>query len=185
MKSVIKLLILSDIFLVTGFGFISPILAIFIKDNLIGGTIASAGIASAIFMLIKSIGQIAVAKKFNPKDRIPLLLSGTFFIALVPFIYAYSTQIWQLYLAQVLYGIGAALSVPAFMNVFILNVSRKKPGLEWSIYSTLVGFGSAVAAFLGAQLANTWGFRPVFFLNGALAMIGAMILLKLNTEKIK
>ena len=68
---------LSDIFVFSGFGLISPILAIFIKDDLIGGTILSAGIASAIFLIVHSILQIIFAKKFNPKDRLWMVLLGT------------------------------------------------------------------------------------------------------------
>ena len=47
----IKLLMISDIFLVTGFGLIDPILAIFIKENLIGGSIFAAGFASTLFLV--------------------------------------------------------------------------------------------------------------------------------------
>ena len=36
MNRTVKLLILSDIFILTGFGLITPILAIFIKDDIVG-----------------------------------------------------------------------------------------------------------------------------------------------------
>ena len=45
MNRTIKLLMISDIFVITGFGLIDPILAIFIKENLTGGTIFAAGFA--------------------------------------------------------------------------------------------------------------------------------------------
>ena len=51
MNRTLKLLILSDVFVFGGWGLISPILAIFINDHLIGGSIEAAGIASTIFLL--------------------------------------------------------------------------------------------------------------------------------------
>ena len=44
MNRIIKLLMISDVFVLTGFGLVQPILAIFIKDNLVGGTIFAAGL---------------------------------------------------------------------------------------------------------------------------------------------
>lgn len=67
MNKTLKLLIFSDIFVLSGFGFIAPILAIFIKDNLVDGTIVAAGIASAIYMITHSLLQILFSYKFNPK----------------------------------------------------------------------------------------------------------------------
>ena len=49
---------LSDIFVVTGFGLIAPILAIFIKEDLVGGTIFAAGLASTIYLVSKCIVQL-------------------------------------------------------------------------------------------------------------------------------
>ena len=166
-------------------GLTSPIMAIFIKDSLIGGTIAAAGIASAIFLLVKSFFQIIISKRFNPQDRLWLLIVGTFFMSIVPFIWAFSTHIWHIYLAQAFFGIASAMASPAFSALFILNISRKKPGYEWSIYSTSVSIGTGIAAYSGAVLASIIGFQYVFFLTGLMALIGALILIKLTSEKIK
>jgi len=184
MKNVLKLLILSDIFLITGFGLVNPIMAIFIKDNLVGGTIAAVGIASALFMVVKSVLQIFIAKRFSAKDRLWLLWTGTFFVAFVPFLYAYSTSIYHIYLAQIFHAMGAAMAAPAFMGLYILHTDRKKPGLEWTWYSTSASLGTGLAAYLGAILATIIGFKAVFFITGALSLIGALILIRLSKEKL-
>ncbi len=182
MKEILKLLIFSDIFLVTGFGLINPIIAIFIKDNLVGGTIAAAGIASAVFLITRSLLQLIIAKKFDPKDRVWLLITGAFLVAVVPFLYAFSTNIWHIYLAQILHGIASAMYVPTFMGLFILNVDRKRPGFEWSIYSASVSLGIGIAAYFGALIAMNLGFKVAFFVNGLLALTAALILLNLNAK---
>jgi len=185
MKKGLKLLIFSDIFLMTGFGLVIPILAIFIKDNLVGGTIAAAGLASALFIFVKCTLQLSFSRIFKPRHRMNLLLIGTSFVALVPFLYILSTHIWHIYLAQIFYGIGAGMASPAWMSLYTLNINRKKPGFEWSVYDVSVGLGTAIAAYVGAWAAQHVGFRPVFAVNGAMAIIAALILIRLTKEKMK
>ena len=180
MNKILSRLIFADVFLSTGFGLVNPIFAIFIKDNLAGGTIAAAGIATAIFLIIKSFLQIVISKKFNPKDRVWLLLTGVLFVSFVPFFYAFSTNIWHIYLAQIFHAVGAAMFAPTFMGLFILHINRKKPGLQWSIYSTSVSLGTGLAALIGAGLASVVGFKAVFFVNGVMALFGALVLFKLH-----
>src|SRR4030042_4577120 len=117
MNRTLKMLMISDIFLFSGFGLISPILAIFIKDNLIGGTILAAGIASAIFLITHSLLQILFAYVFNPKDRLWMIWLGTFFIALVPFGYIFAKSIYFLYAVQFVYGLGASFAYPSWASL--------------------------------------------------------------------
>lgn len=183
MNRTVKLLIFSDIFLMTGLGLISPILAIFIKDNLIGGTITSVGIAAMIFVAVKASLQLLFAKVFNPKDRFWMVLLGTLIVASVPFIYIFSTQVWHIYIAQALYGLGAAFAFPAWLSLFTTNLTKGREGMEWSIYSSCVGIGSAVAAFVGAKVAEISGFRTVFAATTIMAVIGGIILIGLERKK--
>lgn len=182
MNKTIKLLIFSDIFVLTGLGLISPILAIFIKDNLIGGSITSVGIAAMIFVSIKATLQLLFAKIFNPRDRFWMVILGTFLVACAPFIYIFSTFVWHLYIAQAVYGLGAAFAYPAFLSLFTTNLTKGHEGFEWSIYSSCVGIGAAIAAFVGANIAQHFGFRTTFLITGIMAVIGGMILLDLEKK---
>lgn len=173
----------SDIFVMTGLGLISPILAIFIKDNLVGGTITSVGIAAMIFVAVKASLQLLFAKVFNPKDRIWMVLLGTILVACVPIVYIFSTQIWHIYLAQVIYGVGGAFAFPAWLSLFTTNLTKGKEGLEWSVYSSCTGVGTALAAFIGAKIAETFGFRTIFAITTIMAVIGGIILIGLERKQ--
>lgn len=185
MNRTLKLLMLSDVFVFSGFGLIAPILAIFIKDNLVGGSIFYAGIASAIFLITHSILQIVFAKIFNPKDRLWMLLLGTAIIVAVPFGYIFSTRIWHIYIAQFVYGTGAGFAYPSWSSLFTANLEKGRRGLQWSIYSSSVGIGTAVAAGLGALLAEKIGFQTVFALTGIFAIAGLLILFGLEKKVLK
>jgi predicted MFS family arabinose efflux permease len=185
MNKTLKLLILSDIFVLSGFGLISPILAIFIKDNLIGGTIFAAGIASMIFLITHSVLQIFFAYKFNPKDRIWMLWVGTALISLVPFGYIFSTHIIHIYFVEFIYGIGAAFAYPSWSSLFTSNLEKGKRGFQWSVYSSSVGIGTAITAGAGALLAEKTSFQLVFILTGILSIIGLLVLIKLEKKILK
>jgi len=185
MNKTLKLLILSDIFVFSGFGLISPILAIFIKDNLVGGTIIAAGIASAIFLVTHSILQIIFAYVFNPEDRRWMLLLGTIFIAVVPFGYIFSNNIWHLYVIQFIYGLGAGFAYPAWSSLFTSHLEKGQRGFQWSIYNSSVGLGTALTAWIGAYIAEKIGFHWVFLMTGSFAVLGLIILFFLDKKSLK
>jgi len=185
MDRTLKLLIWSDLSLLTGFGLISPILAIYFKDNLIGGSIFAAGLASAIFLITTSILQILFAYKFNPKDRLWMLWLGTITIALVPFGYLLAKSMMHVFIIQFVYGMGAAFAYPAWRSLFACTLEKGSRGFQWSIYSSSVSAGTAVAAFSGGWLAQNIGFSSVFIITGILGIIGALILFKIDKSVLK
>src|SRR3989344_6796870 len=122
-NNTIKLLIISDIFLMTGFGLLGPIFSIFIKDNLQGGTIAAAGLASFIFLITKSVIQIPFSRYVDKHDhKIKFLTAGTFLIACVPFVYIFAKNVNMIYFAQFVYGIGAGFAYPCWFGLFTQNL---------------------------------------------------------------
>lgn len=189
MNKTIKLLILSDIFLLTGFGLIDPILAIFIKENLVGGTIFAAGLASTLFLVTKSIVQLPFSKYVDAHhSKIKWLIIGTFLIALVPFVYIFAEHIYYIFGAQVLRGIAAGLAYPAWLSLFSTHLDKKHEAYEWSLYSASVSIGTAIAAAIGATIAMYIGFQFTFVFVGIMALVGAFVLIgleKKNHKKIK
>ena len=186
MNRTIKLLMLSDIFVLTGFGLISPILAIFIKENLVGGSIFAAGLASTLFLVTKSLIQLPFSKYVDSHDdKVKWLIVGSLFVASVPFIYIFTTHIYYLYLAQLIYGIGGGLAYPTWIGLYSTHLDRNHESFEWTVYSTSVGLGVAASAAIGAAIANFAGFRFTFLLVGMMSLVGCFILFWLEMKKEK
>ncbi len=185
MNKTLKLLIISDIFVFTGFGLIAPILSIFINDNLVGGSIFSAGLASTIFLITHALLQIFFSYIFNPKDRLWMLRLGTAIIALVPFGYIFSTSIYHIYAVEFVYGLGAAFAYPSWSSLFTAHLEKGKRGFQYSIYSSGVGIGTAITASVGAWIADHMGFQIVFILTGIIAVIGLLFLIKLEKKALR
>mgnify|MGYP001609006092 FL=1 len=181
----LKLLILSDILVYGALGFVSPILSIFIDNNLVGGGIFTAGLASTIFLTTHAVLQLIFSYKFNPKDRLWMLWLGTGIIALVPIGYIFSTHIWHLFLAEFFYGLGAAFAYPSWSSLFTSHLEKGKRGFQYSIYSSGLGIGTAITAAIGGFIAEKVGFKFVFMLTSLLAIIGLLILFKLNKNVLR
>lgn len=186
MNRVTKLLLVSDIFLISGFGLVEPILSIFINGSLLGGEIYAAGFASMLFLFTKSLVQLPFSKYIDKHDHsIKWLIAGTACVATVPFLYMNATRVEHMYLAQVLYGIGAGLAYPTWLGLWSTHLDRHHESYEWSLYSTLTGLGTAGAAVLGAALAEYIGFRPTFFIVGMMSLVGCFILFFLQAKEVK
>ncbi len=184
MNRTLKLLLFSSIFVDTGFGFIDPILSIFIKDNLTGGTIFTAGIASTIYLVTKSVLQLPFARYVDKHDnKIKWLLVGTAAMALVPFMYIFCSNIWYIYMAQFFLGIGSALAYPTWLGLWSTHLDKKKESFQWSLYSTATGIGTAITASVGAAVAQWAGFQIAFALVGVMAVIGFIILIFLQNKQ--
>lgn len=184
LNPILRTLILTDFFVLSGLGFTSPIFAIFIERNVAGGSIAAAGIAQTIYMVVKSVLQLFVGR-FNDRDRGYLReywtsLAGYAIIAIIPFCYIAVETITQLYVVQVLFGIGAALTYPGFMTIFTKFADRQREGMEWSTYSTVVFIGMAITAAIGGWMVEAYGFARVFAVVGVFSVLGFAIYASLS-----
>ena len=182
MNKKLLLLILSDVLILSSFGLIGPIFAIFIIENLAGGTIVAAGLSTTIFLVVKSVVQLPLSRYFIDKEKhkTRALLLGTFLIISVPFIYFFAKSVYAIFAAQAVYGLGAAMAYPAWFTLFTNYIDKKHKGFEYTLWSTGVGAGTAVAAYLGASIANTIGFRTLFFIVGFIAFLGFLNLIILD-----
>jgi MFS family permease len=186
MNRTMKMLMLSDVFVLTGFGLIQPILAIFINGGVAGGTILTAGIASALFMLTKSLVQLPFGRYIDGHDRkMKWLMIGTLLMALVPIIYVTAHSVYQVYLAEVTYGLGSGLAYPTWLGLWSSNLDKGKESFQWSIYSTSTGIGTAATGAAGAAISSIVGFTATFLLAGLLCLLGCAALFVLETRSVR
>lgn len=185
---VIQFLTYSDILMLSGWGLVNPILAVFFTDKIVGGSVAIAGIASTIFFFTKSILQIPVARAVDAKkgewDDFWIMIVGSTLISASAFSFAFARLPWHVYLIQIMNGIGCALSFPGWLAIFTRHIDRDHESLEWSLYYTAIDLGSALTAALGGFIATTFGYQNLFFIVGVLSLIGTLFLVGV-TGKLK
>lgn len=195
-NKVIKVLISSDVLLLTGFGFISPIFAIFIAQRIaLGDTVEAvkvAGFVMAIYWGVKSILQIPIGKYLDKnhgeKDDLYFVMIGNSLAALAAFGYIFSSLAWHIYLLQGIYSLGMAMNIPGWTAIFTRHIDKGQVAFEWATRSTFIGIGAGAAGALGGIIASSFGFNILFVGVGIFALLSALLpllILKTITPKDK
>lgn len=180
---VIKVLIVSDFFLLFGWGLVMPILAVFITQSIKGGDVRVAGIAVGIYWLGKSLMQIPVAKYLDKnhgeKDDYYALIAGTLLACFVPLGFIFAFLPWHMYVLQSVYALAMAFAVPAWGGIFIRHIDKGKEALTWGTESSFVGIASGLAGIIGGSIAKIFGFVPLFVSISVLGIIASLLFLLL------
>lgn len=185
MNRTLKFLMVSDIFYGTGFGLVAPIIAIFIKENLTGGSIFAAGIATTIFILVKSVVQLPFSRYVDRHDRkLKWLKVGYALILFNPLIYIFADHMNYIYVAEAIHGIGSGLAFPAWLGLWSTHLDKGHESFEWSLYSTVVGLGSAATAAGGAAMAEFIGFNLTFAVVEIMVIFGFIVLFFLGAGSV-
>lgn len=183
---VVRTLVLSDFFVNSGFALFAPVFAVFITQQIQGGSLEIIGFAAAIFQIFKSSLQIPIAKYLDKNhgeyDDFYSLIFGTFLIATVPFMYIFASTANHIYMIQAIYGIGAAFTIPPWYAIFSRHIDKMHESLEWSFDSIAIGISGATAAAVGGILAQRLGFQTVFIFGGMLAIFGAFQQIKIYRD---
>jgi MFS family permease len=174
------MLLISDLFVVTGFGLVEPIFGIYMNDAIVNGTVATVGIATGIYLISKSVIQIPFSRKVDAhgaRYAARWLFYGSLLVAVSPLMYIFAKDIYFLYFAQLVSGIGAGVAYPAWLGLWSKYIDQGKESFQWSFYSTLIGVASAAAAPLGGFIADMYGFNVLFIVMSILALIGTFLTL--------
>lgn len=177
---VVRMLILSDVIWGGAVGLLGPIFAIFIVDFIKGGDAAVAGVAAAIYLVVKSIMQIPAASVIDKirgeKDDFWILFVGSLLGAIVPIFYLFIHTPLQLYLVQALYGLVIAFTFPSYMAIYTRHIDKEKEATSWGMYFTLNDFSAAVAASVGGVAAEVIGFQPLILGVVFFSILGVLLI---------
>jgi len=180
-NKIVKVLILSDFIIISAFGFVAPIFALFLTGKIQGGTIETVGYAAAIYWIAAVLTRLPIARRIDKtkseKDDFYFMIFGSILIAIVPFLWIVSSKIWHIYFIQALYGLGYSLRLPSWYGMFTRHIDKGHEGYEWSFNSLVSGVGSGITAALGGIMAARMGFNVLFIVIGALSIIGSAVLI--------
>jgi len=102
--------------MLSGWGLINPILAVFISDQIVGGGVELAGVAATVYFVVKSVAQIPVARWNDMRrgewDDYWVMIAGSLLITLSAFLYIWVRYPWQIYVVQTIGGLGGGVVIP-------------------------------------------------------------------------
>ena len=183
MNKILKILVSVDFIVLSAFGFLGPIYAVFLNKNIEGGTLASIGVASAIYLIAKSSFQIIVAK-FNDAEKgnkreLYTMFTGYLLFSIVPIFYIFAKTIEHIYIIEFFFGLFAALGYPGWFTLYTRYVDKEQEGYQWSVHDIGVNLGMAITAALGGLIAETWNFNILFILISICSAAGSLLILYL------
>lgn len=183
---VIRTLTIADVFILFGFGLVGPIFAIFLTENIKGGSVEVVGIASMIYLITKSLGQLPVAQVIDKikgeRDDFWTMVVGSIGISSVPLLYLLARVPLHVYIIQFIYGLSQAMVFPSWMAIFTRHIEPEKEGIAWGLYYTLIDLSSAGAALLGGIIAKNMGFAPLFIAVSTISLFGSSWLMLVYKE---
>jgi len=188
-NKIIKILTLSDVLLLTGFGFIAPIFAIFINERIAldpAKAAEVAGFAMAIYWGVKSLIQIPIGnyldKNHGERDDIIFVILGNTITAFSIFAYIFSSLPWHIYLIQVFYSIGMAMNIPGWTAIFTRHIDKGKEAFEWAARSTAIGLGAGISGAIGGLFVSKFGFNLLFIVVGMFVLLSSSVLFAILWE---
>ena len=147
-------------------GVIMPIYAVFVQK--VGGDILDAGFAMGIFLITEGVFTMLVHRvKWNARQRLFLMVGGWVIWLVGICSYLFISNIWTLFLSQVLTAIGNAVADPVLDQEIAEHMDKGIKEFEWGIFEGSKAFVDGSAAIIGAAIASFFGFQT---------LIGVMIL---------
>jgi MFS family permease len=187
-NKVIKILILSDLMLLTGLGFAAPIFAIFLNNHIQGGNVKVAGFAAAVYWIVECLVVIPAGKYLDKnhgeKDDLLFIVIGNILAAVAAFGYIFSSLPWHIYLLQAIYAIGMGMNIPGYTAIFTRHIDKGKEAFSWSARAASVGIGAGIAGALGGIIASRFGFKTLFLGAGILLLLSAALPFLISKEVI-
>jgi MFS family permease len=178
LNKIVSALIFSDLALLTGWGLVNPILAVFIMQRIAGGSLTAVGIAVAIFWFTRAVLQIPVAAYMErtpgERDDYQILIMGLMLAAVAAFLMPLATTVMHIYLIEFVHAVAFSFYIPAWTSIFSHHVDPEHTAVEWAIDRSVSALATGASALLGGIVAAMYGFNAVFLIAGVLSLVAAI-----------
>jgi len=179
-NSLIKVLTFSDVLVVSGWGLINPIFAVFVTKHIEGGNIELVGLAVCVYWILRASFQIPFSRFIDSHkgeiDDFLVMAIGSFLMSLMPFLYMFALKPVHVILLQGVTGFASAMVSPAWLAIFTRHVEKNAEAQSWGLYNASVGYSIALAGALSGFLAGKFGFQTLYFIVGIICTFGSTFL---------
>jgi MFS family permease len=147
-----------------------------------GFTATQLGQIGAAFGYVYGAGALLAGYIGDRVARRHLILGGCLFWSLVTVATAWCGKAWQFVTVRALEGLGETFYFPASMSLVSDYHSRKTRSRAMSIHQSSVYAGTVLGSWIGALLAEHYGWRWGFYLFGGCGLVLAIVLYRFLLE---
>jgi len=171
----------------TGLSQIAPVLPLYIEHlgvHNIEEIEQWSGIAFGVTFIIMAIASPVWGQAADRYGRKPMLLRASLGMAIVIICMGFVQNVYQLVGLRLIQGVVSGF-VSAAITLIATQAPTERAGWALGTLSTGAVGGMLLGPLIGGYLAETWGFRSVFFATGTLLMIAFMASLLFVQEDFK
>ncbi len=182
MQKELRILLFSSALFILAGGLFGPIYAVFVER--IGGDLLTAGGAYSAFAIAAGVLLFFISRwEDHVKHQEKLVVLGYLFSAAGFLGYLMIRNPIDLFIVQIIFGLGEAIGTPAFDGLYSKHMDRGKFISEWGMWESMNLILTGVAAIAGGFLATVYGFRSLFVLMFILSIFGLLASTLLFTRK--
>lgn len=137
----------------------------------LGGDAVTIGVATALFSIASIVSRPFVGWLIDTRGRCVILMIGLIGMALAPMGYFVSAGIAMAVVLRTAHAVFHAASSNASATWVTDIIPPQRMGEGLGIYGLSMAVSTAVAPALGLAVMNEWGFKPLFGLASAVALV--------------
>lgn len=173
-NAIVKAYIISDSLLWSAWNFVTPIFAIFVLNNIRGGSIETASFGFSAYLIARVIVELLAGKMLvdtSDKRKMKMAIIGMFFLSVSYLGFAFTSEIFQMYFFYIIAGMGLGIASPAKNALFSIHLDKSKEAAEWGISDAVTFAGMAFASAIGGFIVKLYGFQTLFLLAFAINIL--------------
>lgn len=170
MTAMMSLLIILNSFIIIASAFLMPLWAPFMAH--IGGDVRTAGVAICIFSIIMGISTMLVAKLTQTfKLEIPFLWISALIVAISYGGYLLVSSPIELYLVQLILGLGCALQTPPLYAIYQRQMNPQESTFGWGVWNGTYNISIGVAALTSSNIMHLLGIHEVLWVLFGISLL--------------
>lgn len=171
LRSLIITLIMLNILIILAGAFMMPLWATFVAK--IGGDIRTAGNAICIFSIVIGGFTCITGKLESAVKRNTLFVIMAQALMLLGYVgYFFVHHPWQLYVVQIILGVGGAFQSPALYALYHECIDATQSTFYWGMWNGAYNIAIGIGALLSAYIIHNTNFTVLFSVMTGIAIIG-------------
>jgi hypothetical protein len=155
-------------------GILMPIYAFFVQK--IGGGLLETSCTIALYSIICGIGTIVIHKTKWSHTHAKFCLWGGWLLWLLSMvIYLLISNIFMLYISQLLNGIADAICEPVFFAQYSKRIA-KDPSAGWALFTGITTIFSGFASIAGGLIVSVYGFDALLYCLISIAIVSFLLI---------
>jgi MFS transporter, DHA1 family, multidrug resistance protein len=133
------------------------------------------GIVLSANTFLMALLQVPIGRLTDTGNKVALIVAGSTIAAIALAVIPLTHSFLPLLLVTSLIGVGGAIQQPAIMALTVDAGRTIGMGTSMGAYNTVFGIGMIIAPLMGGAFMDFVGIEAVFYVGGAISLIGTVI----------